>query len=80
MQSVAVSAIFIVISLALLVYLVMRGVQLLAASIIAGAILAFAVDGGWFTACSPQPLPPRRQLRTNLIVALHGRRTSSAPS
>lgn len=68
MQSVAVSAIFIVISLALLVYLVMRGVQLLAASIIAGAILAFAVDGGWFTGLFTTFAAGAGNYATNLIV------------
>ena len=41
------SAILIVIAFAVLVFLVMKGVNLLAAALAAGAILSFGVEGGW---------------------------------
>ena len=49
MTSAAGSAILIIISLGLLVFLVMKGVNLIAAALAAGAILAFGVGGGWIT-------------------------------
>lgn len=48
MTSVSGSAILIAVSLILLVVLVMKGVNLIAASLAAAAILAFAVPEGWF--------------------------------
>lgn len=47
MTSATGSAILIVISFAVLVFLVMKGVNLLPAALAAGAILSFGVDGGW---------------------------------
>lgn len=45
---VAISAILFVISFIVLMVLVMKGMNLIPAALIAGCILAFGVDGGWF--------------------------------
>ena len=68
MTSVALSAVLFVISFVVLMILVMRGMNLIPAAIIASAILAFGVDGGFFDAIFTQFSSGAGGYCTNLIV------------
>ena len=62
------SALLIVISIAVLVLLVMKGVNLIPAALAAGAILAFGVAGGWISAVFTTFSTGAGNFAKNLIV------------
>ena len=69
MTSVIGSAILIILSLGVLIFLVMKGVNLIAAGLAAGAILALGVDGGWLNAIFSILSSSAGAYMGNLVVA-----------
>ena len=69
MTSVGMSAVLVVLSLAVLVFLVMKGVNLIAAGLAAAAILAFGVEGGWINAIFTTFSSSTGAYMGNLVVA-----------